>query len=388
MAKKHRREKGTGYIYQRGDKWIGKLDITSEVGHSPNGGRRYKCFSGKTEAEVKRKICEYNRQSAHIPANKISFNDYATRWLTIYKLPDLKRSSYDRLENTLNHQVIPHLGMIQLQKITSEDIQKMLTKLQFEGMSYSSIKKAHDCVQAIMNHAHIAGDIDRNPMLLVKMPNKSHFEQKEIRIFTTDEIRAIVEELERTYKTGKPVYPYWEAYILMLNTGIREGELIGLLREDWDDEASTIHIVRNIQSVKKRNADGVSGGYELVTNTTKTYSGERVIHLNQAATKAINSMVSRYPRSKYLMCNTNGDVIPPANLTRSFYRVLKNVGIPKTGPHALRHTFASLLFANGVDVKTVSKILGHASIQITLNTYIHLIGDTGKTAVAVLDDLI
>lgn len=287
MEGKPRRERGTGRVYQRGKKWMGRLDITSDVGLTSDGKRSYKYFSGNSEGEVKRKIREYNKQNYHISSNKVSFSEYAKNWLYVYKKFDLKRSSFDRLENTLNHQVIPYLGLIQLQQISSSDIQKMLIKLQDAGKSYSTIKKAHDCVQAIMKHALIEGDISKDPMLTVRMPNKAQFEQKEIRIFTREEAAAIVEEVGRTYQNGAPVYPYGKAYILMLNTGLREGELIGLLKEDWDKDAATIHVKRNVQSVKKREGADAAGGYELVTNSTKTYSGDRIIHLNQAATKAI-----------------------------------------------------------------------------------------------------
>ena len=383
-----RREKGSGNIYQRGDKWIGRLDITDDVGKKPNGTRSFKYFSGSTQSEVKRKIREYLKEGQHISPDAISFGAYLNDWFKTYKKPSLKRSSYDRMEKTIEYQIIPHLGDIQLQSLTSDDIQKMITDLQNEGKSYSTIKKAYDCVGEVLRHATASRHIVWDPMPLVNMPKQSQFTKKEIRIFTQDETRAIVEELGRVYKTGKVVYPYGEAYILMLNTGLREGELIGLTKADWDEANNTIHVVRNVQSVKKRDKDDKTSGYELISNTTKTYSGERTIHLNKAATEAVKRMVARYPDSEYLMCNSNSGIIPPANFIRSFYRVLNNVGIEKTGPHALRHTFASFLFANNVDIKTISKILGHSSVQVTLNTYIHLVRDTGKEAVATLDDFI
>ena len=80
-------------------------------------------------------------------------------------------------------------------------------------------------------------------------------------------------------------------------------------------------------------------------------------------------------------------MVPPERVERTFYYLLNNVGLEREGPHSLRHTFASLLFAKGVDVKTVSTLLGHASIQITLNTYIHLMENVEYDAVAKLDDL-
>ena len=388
MAKETRRERGTGSIYQRGDKWIGRLDVTQELGPKPGGKRNIKCFSGKSEAEVKRKIREWNKSHEAQNVIRLSVADYADKWLTTYKKPDLKRSSYDRLEKTVTHQVKPYIGNIMLGELTADDIQTMLNKLKEEGLSWSSIKKAYDAVNGIISHALDADDIVKNPMRAVNMPSKKLFTQKDIRYFTKDEARAIVEELGRKYTTGKPVYPYGEAYILILNTGLREGELIGLERSDWDKETNTIHVRRNVQSVKKRDEEGKANGYELITNDTKTYSGERYLHLNQAAQAAVESMVQRYPNATPLMCNTNGDIITPANLIRSFYRVLDNVGIERTGPHSLRHTFASFLFDEKVDVVTISKLLGHATPQITINTYIHLIRETERAAVDKIVDLI
>lgn len=385
---RERREKGLGNIYQSGNKWIGRLDITSRAGPRPGGKRRFKYFSGKTEAEVKKKIREYLKTNETTNATKVSVSDYADKWLVTYKKPELKRSSYDRLEKTIMHQVKPYIGSISLSELTADDIQTMLNTLQKEGLSWSSIKKAHDAVHGMIQHALDSDDLTKDPTRAVKMPSNDQFTQKEIRYFTKDEARAIVEELGRQHKTGQAVYPYAEAYILILNTGLREGELIGLEKADWDKESNTIHVRRNVQSVKKRDDDGKANGYELVTNTTKTYSGDRIIHLNTSAQAAVESMVTKYPNSKYLMCNSKGDIIPPANLIRSFYRVLDNVGIERTGPHSLRHTFASFLFAEKIDVKTISKILGHSNTQITINTYIHLIQETEKEAVDKIIDLI
>ena len=88
-----------------------------------------------------------------------------------------------------------------------------------------------------------------------------------------------------------------------------------------------------------------------------------------------------------LIADSKQKVVPPERLERTFYYLLKNVGIEKTGLHSLRHTFASTLFAQKVDIKTISKLLGHASIQITLDTYVHLFEDIDHDAVAQLDDL-
>ena len=119
---------------------------------------------------------------------------------------------------------------------TSDDIQSLLLKLKKEdGYSYSTIKKVYDCLNAALLHATIKKDISENPMLLVKMLAKSEFETKEIRYFSKEECALIIEECSRQYNTGKPIYQYADAYILMLNTGIRLGEAIGLKKTDWNN---------------------------------------------------------------------------------------------------------------------------------------------------------
>ena len=382
MAQK--RDNGTGTIYQRANKtWVGKIYL----GLDETGKEKFKYFSGKTEVEVKKKIREYNQSGSRIETKKISLQDYLNNWMKTYKRGTIKASSYDALEKTAKNQVIPNIGMIQLQEITATDIQTLLNDLKEKGYSYSTVKKTHDCLNAMFEHATIADDVAKNPMLLVKMLARSEFETKEIRYFSEDECALIIEECSRQYKTGKPIYQYADAYILMLNTGIRLGEAIGLKKTDWNKGESTLHIQRNIQSISKRDNSGNRvQGKQLVTNTTKTYSGDRIIPLNKAATEAIQRLCEQHPDAECIICSSKGDMIPPERLERTFYRILKNVGIRQAGLHSLRHTFASMLFKEEVDVKTISELLGHASIQITLNTYVHLIGKPKHTAVNKLDE--
>lgn len=381
MAK---RDNGTGTIYQRTNgSWVGKIYL----GRDASGKEKFKYLSGRTEGEVKRKIREYNQAGTKIDTNKISLEDYLNEWLKTFKRGTIKDSSYDTLEKTIRNQIVPYIGSIHLQQVTSADIQKLLNDLKIKGYSYSTVKKAHDCLNDMFEHATIADDVAKNPMLLVNMLAQSEFEKKDIRYFTEEECALLIEESSRQYSTGKLVYQYADAYVLMLHTGIRLGETIGLKKSDWNKKDNTLHIQRNIQSISKRDSAGNRiQGKQLVSNTTKTYSGDRILPLNKAATEALKRLCDQHPDKEYIVCSSKGEVVPPERLERTFYRILKNVGISQTGTHSLRHTFASMLFAKGTDVKTVSELLGHASIQITLNTYVHLIGNPKHNAVAKLDD--
>ena len=357
-------------------------------GLGSDGKPRIKYFSGKTTAEVRRKIREYNKAGSQIDKKNVTVKEYILDWLTVYKKDALKQSSYDRLENTVQHQIIPNIGMIPLQQLTSKDIQKLLNKLKKDGLSYSTIKKVYDCLNDVLRHAAIEDDIAKSPMLTVNMLKKEFFEQSEIEFFSREETALFIEECGKRFKNGTLVYGYGDVYVLMLNTGIRMGEAIGLLKSDWNKKEKTLHIQRNVQSVMKRNENGERvQGRELIYNTTKTYSGDRIIPLNENAENALKRLCDRFPDSKYIVCQRDGEIPPPDRIERTFYRILKNLNIEKRGTHSLRHTFASMLFANDVDIKTISKLLGHASIQITLNTYIHLFDKTDHNAVAKLDSI-
>lgn len=380
-----RREKGTGSIYRRQNgTWVAIVRITGS-----DGKRRSKSFSGKTEAEVKRKVREYNRSAKPVDATQILFKTYLTNWLMNIKKGTIKDSSFDRLESTAKIHVIPALGDFKISEITPEDVSKMLAAIKSDGFSFSTVKKAHDCTNAVLEYAFNKRDIPVNPVALVEMPRESNFEKKEIRFFTKEEAAQIVEECSRLYSTGTPVYPYGDAFILALHTGLRMGELLGLQKADIDFSKKTLSVRRNAQVVGNRNTDGSrASGRRVVLSSTKTYSGTRVISLNNSALEAAQRLCAKHPESKYVICGAKGKPVTHERFERSFYRILKNCGIEKTGVHSLRHTFASMLFAQNIDIKTISTLLGHASVKITMDTYVHLITDTGKEAVNKLNESI
>lgn len=380
-----RREKGTGTIFKTETGWKGKIDI----GRGADGKRKFKTFTGKTEAEVKRKIREYNKSDKPVDTTQILFKNYLTNWLMNIKKGSIKDSSFDRLESTATIHVIPALGNYKLGEITPEDVSKMLTDIKDKGLSFSTVKKAHDCVNSVLEYAFNKRDIPVNPVALVEMPHESNFNKKEIRYFTKEEAALIVEECSRLYSTGTPVYPYGDAFILALHTGLRMGELLGLQKSDIDFNKKTLSVRRNAQVVGNRNTDGSrAAGRRVVLSSTKTYSGTRVISLNSAALEAARRLCDKHPDSQYVICGAKGNQVTHERFERSFYRILKNCGIEQTGVHSLRHTFASVLFEKKVDIKTISTLLGHASIKITMDTYVHLISDTGREAVEKLTESI
>ena len=375
---KARRPKGTGNIYKRGDVYYGRIRSGK---FKSNGKPEIIYFKGSTKMEVQKKINQYNAET-HIDPIMTSFETYAKSWLVTYKMNTVKASTYDTLEKTFKNQIFPHIGMIRVSEITAKDIQTMLNELKKQGLSYSTVKKARDGANMVLSHAFKLNHILANPMDGVILAQKSSFPKKDMVWFSDNESRLIVEECQRLYPNSEtPVYLYGDAYILQLNTGARRGEIIALKKSDWDKDNHVLTIRENIQTVKKRDDEGNAVGYETVSMTTKTYSGYRKIPLNEMAESALQRMCDKFPASERIVCAKNGGVLAPQQYDRTFRRIILNTNINKGSTHSLRHTFANMLFRNKIDIKTISTLLGHASVQITIDTYIHFAEAEGYLAV-------
>lgn len=379
-------EYGDGSIYQRSSdkKWVAK--------YAPKKGVKPKIFYGKTQAEVKRKLKEYKRSPEALVATApktVSVQDYFTTWLHTFKRPVLKPVSYDRLESTIKNHIFPAMGMITFSQVTAEDCQSLLNDLSSEGYGHSTVKKVYDALNACFKHAAAKLDITFNPMVVVGIPSKHDFApKKEVRALTVEEQSQLETELARTWaSSGNPVYKYKDGYILALNTGLREGELVALDKEDVDLEAAVIHVHRNALYIKERDKEGNPTGksVQVVQETPKTDAGTRDIPLNQTAIEAIKRLQNTFADSPYLLATTTGDRVHNSTLNKQLANAYNHAMIPNATVHTLRHTFATRLFEKGANVKDVSVILGHSSVEITYNTYIHVIHERKVDVVGLLD---
>ena len=145
---------------------------------------------------------------------------------------------------------------------------------------------------------------------------------------------------------------------------------------------------RTLEYVKNRHAGKGEPHYCFVEGSTKTTSGERTIPLNQTAFQALRELQKINDHFPRVFSNAKGNPINPRNLNRAHDCILERAGISHIGIHALRHTFASQLFANKVDIKIVSRLLGHADVGITYNTYIHLLKEDLPSATDTLDGIL
>ena len=369
-----RKQNGEGSVFQVSEnKWVAKISL----GTRPDGKPNIKQFSGKTEAIVKKKLKEF-KKSSDFAEKRMPSNDtvkaYFSMWLREYQYNKLKPSSFDRLEGTVVNHVFPHIGGMKMDKVTRDHIQTLINRLyKIENLSYSSVKKVYVALNSCYKHAMLSEVVTKNPCLGIVLPSSAE-RTKLLVPMEGSEVERLKIELSQTTPSGNPLYYYGAAFLLILNTGLRMGEALSLYWDDVDFENKTITVCKNNVLKKKRDANGNNiGGYELHTqNSTKTASGNRVIPINQSAEDALLTL-KKGNETPFVITNSRQNAVLPSNFERAFHAVLRNAEIEGDyGIHALRHTFASMLFSKGVDVKIVSKLLGHSSVKITYDIYVHL----------------
>lgn len=346
-----------------------------------NGKRRY--VYGRTEAEVNKKFRNLKKEDPEVVARSIkcmTVEEYMTSWLITYKKVELKPKSYDTLESTIQHQIVPYFKGMQFFSVTHEDIQKFINQLNDDGRSYSIIRKAYLALNGVYKYAMMKDQLLKNPCFGVKLPKKAEKNVKSIQVLSKEQIKRYCEHATERYGNGKCIYRLGYGLVLILFTGLRLGEAAGLMWDDIDFQKRTLKVQRTLEYVKNRDGDENSNHYVLVEGTTKSKSSERTIPLNQTALSALLELKKANGGFAYVFSNAKGKPMNPRNLNRAHDCILERAGIPHIGIHALRHTFASQLFANKVDIKVISKLLGHSDVSVTVHIRNH---HTNKSIVKV-----
>lgn len=383
-----RRDYGDGSISQRKDgTWTARI----YYGKSSDGKYKIKAIYGKTEKEVKKKMKEFKDElikydSVNIP--KLTVSDIINDWLKT-KRYEVRASSYDRIERTVNNLILPRIGFAQASSLTSNNIQKLLNDLADEGYSHSAIKKVYEALNAPFKVAVIRDQLRKNPCETVIVPKNTIESEGDVEFYDEEQVALISQAAVERYKTGELIYDHGRGLIILLNTGMRVGELLALKWKNVDFDKKLIHIVETRGVVINRNRKDGDNKYIEVDRPTKTKAGTRIIPMNQKAEECLLYFKSLNYKSPYVMANGDekDSVIPYKNLQKALKHILQKTGINYGSLHALRHTFATRLFKRGVEVKVVSELLGHSSVKVTYDIYIHVIKEQKIEAINILNDL-
>lgn len=382
---KERREKGYGSISQRKDgTWTARLDL----GKNKDGKRKIKAFYGKTKSDVKQQLKNFQEEvnKFNNPEEyKLTFSELLIYWLENIKRHQLKTSSYDRLEITVNNHIIPDLGYYKIEALTPAIIQAFINKQMNANYSFSTIKKDYNAINAALKLAVERDYLYKSPCVGISLPKQMQRSKSDILFFSNEEAKKISEEAIAKYKTGRYIYKHGYAIIILLNTGLRVGELLALKWKNVDLVERQIHVTETREQIKDRSKE--EPRYIMIDQTTKTPSGNRYIPINNQTYEALLYFKSLNYKNPYVMANSDYNVITYRNLFRVLSNILKANNINHGSLHTLRHTFATKLFRNGVDVKVISELLGHSDIRVTYDIYTHVINEQKKKAVSVLDNL-
>ena len=363
MAKK--RANGEGNIRKRKDgRWEGRYT----AGHDPATGKPiYKNVLGKTQAEVKEKLkraIEETRGLDIVKAGQYTLGQWMDVWFENYAKLKVRPSSHQTYKGYINNHIKPYVGSIPLSKLTSLDLQKLYKMLltegridrieaknQPKGLSAKTVRNINQIISSALNLAKEQKLLASNPADACALPKVEHREMK------TLPVEQLTSFLREAKETG-----VYEMYYIELATGLRRGELLGLKWQDIDLVNGTIRVQRQVARI-----DG-----EIVEAPLKTKNSYRNVSIGPDAIEVLKEQKKKVGDSEYVFPSPNGGPISPDSVLNMLRRVLERAGLPKIRFHDLRHTFATLALQNGVDIKTVSGMLGHFSAGFTLDTYAHV----------------
>ncbi len=378
MAK--RRSNGEGNIRKRKDgRWEGRYT----AGINPENGKQiFKNVLGKTQAEVKEKLKKALADSQRLDLakqGKYTVGSWMDTWFENVAKIKVRPSSHQTYRGYIDNHIKPNIGNIPLEKLTTMELQKLYRKLltsgrvergeaenQPKGLSAKTVRNINQVISSAMDLAVAQKIILENPTNACSLPRVEH---KEMQTISAEQLQAFLEEAKRS--------GVYEMYYIELSTGLRRGELLGLKWVDIDMNQGIIRVRRQVSRI-----DG-----KIVEAPLKTKNSYRAVTISPQAIEVLKAQKAK-TNDEYVFPSPNGGPISPDSVNNMLRRVLDRAGIPRVRFHDMRHTFATLALQNGVDIKTVSGMLGHFSAGFTLDTYAHVTTAAQKEAAATMGNVL
>ena len=376
-----RRANGEGNIRKRKDgRWEGRYT----VGYAPESGKRIiKNVLGKTQAEVKEKLKTAISESQRLDVSKAgtyTVSSWVKTWYEVYAEPRIRPNTKAYYTNYIENHIIPGIGSIPLADLTSLDLQQFYkhlldggrvdrieAKKKPKGLAPKTVRNIHQMICSAYNLAMEQKLVNKNPTQGCALPKVEH---REMQTLTADQLSSFFQEAR-----DSGVY---ELYYLDLATGLRRGELLGLKWTDVDLDRGVLKIQR---AISRQNG-------KVVEAPLKTKNAYRTLPLSADAISVLMQQRRKTGNSEWVFPSPTGGPMSPDSVLHMLQRVLKRAGLPRIRFHDLRHTFATMALQNGVDVKTVSSMLGHYSAGFTLDTYAHVTTDAQLKAAQTMGNIL
>lgn len=345
-------------IYKRKDgRWEGRYIKGRDSASKAIYGYVY----SKTYTEVKEKLNKIKAEignSSLFPKSSKKLFTFAYEWLETV-LHSCKQSTYVKYRNIVYKHIIPELGDIVLSNIDTNKLNAYCQqKLFIDKLSPKSVKDILSVIKQIFKYASTSGVVNNCDLSNIEIKS----DRTAISIITNSQLRILIDFLTNHVS-------YTNVGILIsLYTGIRIGEVCALKYDDLNVEDRILRINKTMQRIQ--NFNGNANKTDIIISSPKSSCSFREIPIPQSV---VNIIIENgwYKESAYILTGEKDRYIEPRTLQNRFSKIASICGLDNITFHTLRHTFASNCIEAGVDIKSLSEILGHSNVNITLNRYVH-----------------
>ncbi|MFU2014794.1 tyrosine-type recombinase/integrase [Peribacillus butanolivorans] len=367
------------------NKQTGKWDFIFNSGIDPMTGKRKQIrrrgFESKRSAlEEMTKLRAEVLENEFQDLTKMTYESYMEEWFQERK-NTLQKATFEIHSIYYRNFIKPKLGQLKVQQIAPIQIQKFINELVNET-SYSehTIHLIFRIVSASLKKAKVLKLIKHNPADGITLPK---IKKREMSIWSLKQVNQFISESININRLTR----CYIGFLISIFTGMRQGEILGLRWKDVDFETQTIFVRQTLT----QNAEIKSGA--------KNEASVRSIHIPSKLVDELRThrkqiweekllLDSNYRDLDLIICTKSGNPMIPRNFRKEFYNLTEKIGLPKIRFHDLRHTHATILIQQNVNVKLISERLGHADIETTLNTYSHALPDMQKSVSDKLDKII
>ncbi|MDR0979041.1 MAG: site-specific integrase [Lachnospiraceae bacterium] len=375
MSKKTRID-GEGTIFYRKDKnlWVFRKKCII------NGIEKYKTITRKDKTALLKeaeKLVSNSVLGTLVDSNKITIGEWCDKWLWEIKKCEIKPTTFQSYEDKIRNHIKKHLAPIKVQHLTTDNIQKMINTMAENKKSFRTIEYCVKLLKSILKEAMIHQLVIRNVAEGVRLPKKT---KKETKIISEKDIFRFIEECKKEGKLGLPL-------IFLIYSGMRIGELLALKWENVDFETKTIKIMATLKRVKTNYNNDDKPKTQIMIGTPKSEKSNRKLPMYGVLEKILKQQRKYQLENKlkmgemynsdigYVFTNEFGNNLDPNSPQRSLKRVLERCDLKEIHLHSLRHTFASLGYKNGIELKVMQELLGHSVLSMTANIYTHIEND-------------
>ena len=342
--------RGENIRKRKDGRWEGRIVI----GYDDNGYPKTKNVLAKTKKECLEKLQKLKEECGGLKPEKVRpempFGDWLIYWYENHSKPKIRPTTQETYESRIHLHIIPEIGDIPLNKLTQNDLQQFYGRLKKsgrkrftdkygEGLSDRMVRMCHATCRSALEKAVQDGLIRVNPAIGCKLPPKK---AREMQVLTREELQRFL--IQAKFEG------YYEVFLLDLATGLRRGELMALQWDDLDFETGVLTISKQVSLVRGK----------IVMSVPKTKSSIRKLVLPPAVVQVLKEYRESV-HSRWMFPSPVLEDLPlnPGSVYDRLQLILEHANCKQVRFHDLRHTFATLALQNGMDVKTLSAMLGY-----------------------------